>query len=124
MPPPLTPKPSTATPKPSTATSNPPTAAPNPTAVSNPPAAHDAHLANSSSFQYDFATAVPSTTAAQTTAAPPAGAGYAPAYSAHVISNAYLNPVVPLIPVSTPSVHNGTVNYGLERYLRLSFELT
>ena len=58
--------------------------------------------------------------AAPSSAAPPPPLQAAPLqYStAQMISEAYLNPVVSLIPVSNPRVENGAVNYDMERYLR------
>ena len=71
-------------------------------------------------------TAAPSSAAAPTTAtaptplqAPPPLQARPPQYTTPpMISEAYLNPVVSLIPVSNPSVVNGLVNYGMDRYLR------
>ena len=64
--------------------------------------------------------AAPPLAAALSSAAPPPPLQAAPLqYStAQMISEAYLNPVVSLIPVSNPRVENGAVNYDMERYLR------
>ena len=76
-------------------------------------------------------TEAPSSAAAPTTEAPPSAAAPTTASAPPplqkrpsqyttppMISEAYLNPVVSLIPVSNPSVVNGLVNYGMDRYFR------
>ena len=63
--------------------------------------------------------AAPTATAPTPLQAPPPLQARPPQYTTPpMISEAYLNPVVSLIPVSNPSVVNGLVNYGMDRYLR------